>query len=149
MTGNKLIKVEIATEGMRPSIIPWIVGLRLITGLRKGSSFSKLLKVAILVINVTRIERTKRNERLINFSFSPIQYRLLSLQFITTPLIEIWETFDHGYLPMIHQNIFSATEIAFPAKDLTIRSLILISRLFHTTSLLATLPTRSCNSNGV
>lgn len=149
MTGNRLIKVEIATEGMRPSIMPWIVELRLIIGLRKGSNFSKLLNVAILVMKVTRFERQREKKGLSIFFSRHSDTAFPSLQFITTPLMQIWETFDHAYLPMIHQNIFKATESAFPAKDLTIRCLTSISRLFHTTSLLATLPTRSCSLNGV
>jgi hypothetical protein len=81
MTGNKLIKVEIATEGIRPSIMPWIVAFRLIIGLRKGSNLSKLLKVAILVMKATRLNKEKKCVNVFSSSlcnpFSSIHHYML------------------------------------------------------------------------
>ena len=48
-----LMMKEMAADGIKPSIIPWMVSFKLMTGARNGSSLSRLLKVAIPVMNAT------------------------------------------------------------------------------------------------
>jgi hypothetical protein len=49
------MRKDIAAEGIKPSIIPWMVSFKLITGDKNGRSLSRLLSVAILVMNATLI----------------------------------------------------------------------------------------------
>lgn len=49
------MRKDIAAEGIKPSIIPWMVSFKLIIGDKNGRSLSRLLSVAILVMNATLI----------------------------------------------------------------------------------------------